>query len=96
MSLKVLHISSGNLYGGVETLLATLARERDACQEMEPHFALCFEGRLSSELSAVSIPATILGPVRTRAPWRCVADASLALKAGEKRVVNNLRIRKYV
>jgi glycosyltransferase involved in cell wall biosynthesis len=68
MPLKVLHISSGNLYGGVETLLATLARESGSCHDMEPHFALCFEGRLSSELSA-STPATILGPVRTRAPW---------------------------
>jgi hypothetical protein len=28
MPLKVLHVSSGNLYGGVETLLATLSPER--------------------------------------------------------------------
>ena len=48
--MKVLHISSGNLYGGVEVLLATLAREQACCPEMEPHFALCFEGRLSPEL----------------------------------------------
>ena len=72
MPLKVLHVSSGNLYGGVETLLVTLARERGACPQMEPHFALCFEGRLSSELAALHIPATILGPVRTRAPWTIV------------------------
>jgi glycosyltransferase involved in cell wall biosynthesis len=69
MPLKVLHISSGNLYGGVETLLATLARERGSCPETEPRFALCFEGRLSSKLSALATPATILGPARTRAPW---------------------------
>ncbi|MFZ1103771.1 MAG: glycosyltransferase [Hyphomicrobiaceae bacterium] len=72
MPLKVLHVSSGNLYGGVETLLVTLAREHGACPQMESHFALCFEGRLSSELAAFDNPATILGPVRTRAPWTIV------------------------
>ena len=45
--MRVLHIHSGNLYGGVETLLVTLARHRDLAPEMESHFALCFKGRLS-------------------------------------------------
>jgi hypothetical protein len=72
MPLRVLHISSGNLYGGVETLLATLARERAARPGMEPHFALCFEGRVASELAALSGPVAMLGPVRTRAPWTIV------------------------
>jgi glycosyltransferase involved in cell wall biosynthesis len=86
MPLKVLHISSGNLYGGVETLLTTLARERGACPDMEPHFALCFEGRLSSELSALSTPVTILGAVRTRAPWT-IARARRTLR----RAIEELR-----
>ncbi len=38
--MRVLHVYSGNLYGGVETLLVTLARHRDLCPEMEPHFAI--------------------------------------------------------
>ncbi len=50
--MRVLHVHSGNMYGGVETLLVTLARHRDLCPEMEPHYALCFEGRLSEELTA--------------------------------------------
>jgi glycosyltransferase involved in cell wall biosynthesis len=68
--MKVLHVSSGNLFGGVETVLATLARERASAPGMEPHFALCFSGRLSEELSAAGTPATLLGPIRSRYPWQ--------------------------
>jgi hypothetical protein len=73
MPLNVLHISLSNLHGGVETVLAPLAPDRSRRPAMEPHFALRFEGRLSSELSALSTPASIIGPVRTRSPWMIVA-----------------------
>jgi glycosyltransferase involved in cell wall biosynthesis len=71
--MRVLHIHSGNLYGGVETLLVTLARHRDLCPNLEPHFALCFEGRLSEELAAAETPVYLLGNVRVSRPvslWR--------------------------
>ena len=68
--MKVLHVSSGNLYGGVEALLATLSRERACCPEMEPAFALCFRGRLSDQLAALGTPAADLGRVQTRYPWQ--------------------------
>ena len=68
--MKVLHVSSGNLYGGVEALLATLSRERACCPEMEPVFALCFQGRLSDQLAGLGTPAADLGSVQTRYPWQ--------------------------
>ena len=68
--MKVLHLSSGNLYGGVETLLATLSRERAVCPEMEPAFALCFQGRLSTQLDELGTLAADLGNVQTRFPWQ--------------------------
>src|SRR5947209_13966744 len=71
--MRVLHVHSGNLYGGVETLLLTLARYRNLCPAMEPEFALCFEGRLSEELTAAKVPFHFLGEVRVRRPitvWR--------------------------
>jgi glycosyltransferase involved in cell wall biosynthesis len=71
--MRVLHIYSGNLYGGIETMLVTLARERSLCPEMEPHFALCFEGRLSDELHAAGAQVHQLGNVRASQPqtvWR--------------------------
>jgi glycosyltransferase involved in cell wall biosynthesis len=66
--MRVLHVHSGNLYGGVETMLTTLARRRDACPEMEPHFALCFEGRLGEELVASGARVHRLPNVRVSRP----------------------------
>ncbi len=67
--MRVLHLHSGNLYGGVETLLATLAREASRCPALEHSFALCFEGRLSEELRAASAsPVHMLGATRVRSP----------------------------
>lgn len=71
--MRVLYIHSGNLYGGVETLLVTLARHRDLCSSIEPHYALCFEGRLSEELAEAGVPVHPLGNVRVSRPatvWR--------------------------
>jgi glycosyltransferase involved in cell wall biosynthesis len=71
--MRVLHIHSGNLYGGVETLLVTLARHRDLSPQMESHFALCFEGLLSEQLRASGVPVHHLGHVKARQPlsvWR--------------------------
>lgn len=67
--MRVLHINSGNLYGGIETLLATLARLRLLCQDMEPEFALCFEGRSSGELRQTGVAVHRLNPVRVSRPW---------------------------
>jgi glycosyltransferase involved in cell wall biosynthesis len=67
--VRILHLHSGNLYGGVETLLVTLASLRRLCPGMEPHFALCFEGRLSRELSSTGVPVHHLGRVRISQPW---------------------------
>ncbi len=68
--MKVLHIYAGNLFGGIETLLLTLARARDLYPQMESEFALCFEGRLSQELAATGVKVHQLGEVRLRDPWQ--------------------------
>jgi glycosyltransferase involved in cell wall biosynthesis len=67
--MRVLYLHAGNLYGGVESTAVTIARYRHLCPEMEPHFAVCFEGRLSRELAATGVSTTILGDVRIRHPW---------------------------
>jgi glycosyltransferase involved in cell wall biosynthesis len=66
--MRVLHIVSGRLYGGVETALVTMARCRLLCPEIEPEFALCFDGRLRDELTAAGTPVHMLGEVRVRHP----------------------------
>jgi glycosyltransferase involved in cell wall biosynthesis len=67
--LRVLHLHSGNMYGGVETMLVTLARLRQLCPSMEPHFGLCYEGRLSRELQSAGVPVYFFGGVRISRPW---------------------------
>src|SRR5947208_3625713 len=67
--MRVLHVTTGNLYGGVETCLMTLARSRGLCPEMEPSFAVCFRGRLWDELTAAGVPVYQLRPTRVSRPW---------------------------
>jgi len=66
--MRVLHITSGNMYGGVETFLATLARESAAVPEMECEFAVCVEGRCSEELALLGHVPHLLGHTRISRP----------------------------
>jgi glycosyltransferase involved in cell wall biosynthesis len=68
-TLRVLHCSAGNLHGGVETVLSTLARQRALNPRLEPEFALCFEGQSSAELRATGAAVHVLGPARMSRPW---------------------------
>jgi glycosyltransferase involved in cell wall biosynthesis len=70
--MRVLHVTSGNMYGGVETFLATLARESAAAPEMDSSFAVCFEGRFSRELAALGRAPHVLGAVRLSRPHTVV------------------------
>jgi glycosyltransferase involved in cell wall biosynthesis len=71
---RLLHVHSGNLYGGIERVLITLA-----AQSTRHRFALAFTGQLADELRATrEAGATaevqtdlvrILAPVRFSRPW---------------------------
>lgn len=67
--VRILHLHSGNLYGGVETLLFTLASLRHLCPTMESHYALCYGGRLFDELTSAGALVHELGKVRISQPW---------------------------
>ncbi len=69
---SILHVYSGNLYGGIETLLVTLARTAAVDPSMRMEYALCFEGRLRDELEAAGAIVHDLGPVRFRKPWSII------------------------
>lgn len=71
--MKVLHLYSGNLFGGIERLLVTLAKFRYLVPEMEPEFALCFRGQVWTELEAEGVPVHDLGGVRFSRPWTVLA-----------------------
>jgi len=66
--MHVLHVSAGNLHGGLETVLVTLARCRALSPELQSEFALCFAGRAENELRAAGATVHRLGEVRVRWP----------------------------
>jgi glycosyltransferase involved in cell wall biosynthesis len=68
-AVRVLHVAAGNLFGGVETFLVTLARYRESVPQLESEFALCFDGRLGAELRRASATVHQLGSVRLRNPF---------------------------
>jgi glycosyltransferase involved in cell wall biosynthesis len=66
--MKVIHVHSGNLYGGVETTLMAQVRNAHLCPQMSLSFALCFEGRFSEELHDEHADVTFIGHCRIRNP----------------------------
>ncbi len=67
--LRVLHLNAGNLYGGIETALRSLARLQFKCQGMQFEFGLCFDGRHRDELLETGSSVHSLGSVRLSRPW---------------------------
>jgi glycosyltransferase involved in cell wall biosynthesis len=78
--LRVAHLVAGNLFGGVETILVTLARYRSAAPDMVPLFVACYEGRLSEELARLGERVHLLGGARASRPLS-VLRARHALKS---------------
>ena len=71
--MRVLHVHSGNLYGGVETFLLSLARFRDLAPSMDMSVALTADGRIAADLRRAGVPVAILGEARLSRPlsvWR--------------------------
>ena len=68
MVVTVLHLCAGNLYGGIERIVAECAMGRRLAPAMRPRFATCFDGRLAAELEAAGVPCDRLGDVRASRP----------------------------
>ena len=83
--MRLLHVYSGNLYGGVEAMLVVLAREAASCPGLEPEFALCFDGRLAQELRACGSVVHILGAVRASRPASILRARSALRKVLKER-----------
>ena len=57
------------MYGGIESMLATMARHRLSIAPDSMEFALCFDGRIAGEIRAEGATVHLIGGVRARAPW---------------------------
>lgn len=78
--MRLLHVYSGNLFGGVESMLLACARVPADASGLEHAFALCFDERLASELRALGARVHLLGPVRMSRP----ASAHVSRQALER------------
>lgn len=78
MTRRALHVHPGNLFGGIETVLLTIARH--ALSDLRHDFAICFPGRLVDELGAARARVARLPPARLSRPWT-VRRARLDLMA---------------
>jgi glycosyltransferase involved in cell wall biosynthesis len=67
--VRVLHLCAGNLYGGVERIVAECAADRALCPGMSASFAVCFEGRLAQEIDQTGAPCARLGAAKLSRPW---------------------------
>src|SRR3954469_6532630 len=78
--INVLHVAVGNLFGGIETMLLTLARHRNEIPGLRQEFSVCFDGRLSDELEGLGATVHRVGPVRASRPW-LIAGARQKLRS---------------
>jgi glycosyltransferase involved in cell wall biosynthesis len=68
-TLQVLHLSAGNLYGGVEKGLSTLAHVGTMISSPANEFGLCYNGTLQKELLQLGARVHDFGPTRFARPW---------------------------
>ena len=64
--MNVLHVHSGNMFGGVERMLVTLAPATAGVAPLHSSYALCFDGQVGAALTAGGATVYPLGPVRAR------------------------------
>jgi glycosyltransferase involved in cell wall biosynthesis len=71
--VRILHVASGRLFGGIERMLATLAASDALAPGLESSFALCARGRASEEIGTARRRVDWLGDARLSRPgsvWR--------------------------
>lgn len=68
--MHLLHVTNGNLFGGVERALLAFARAADlAGTDFRQTFAVAYDGRLRAELEAAGADVVTFGAARARRPW---------------------------
>jgi glycosyltransferase involved in cell wall biosynthesis len=64
-----MHLSAGNLYGGVESVLVSLGRYSHFSPRLQHEFILLHRGRFSEELAAEGQVFHVIPPARLSRPW---------------------------
>ena len=74
--MRVVHVASGRLFGGIEQMLITLARCRGVTPAVDVSFAVAAPGRLEEDLRATGVEIVSLGDVRLSRPASIVQARS--------------------
>ena len=81
--MRLLHVTAGNLFGGIERMLLTMASIAEG--ECGHEIAVSFDGRRARELRDAASPPHLLGEARFRRPdsvWRARRALRRLLAAG--------------
>src|SRR5262245_52313911 len=73
MITRILHLGAGNLFGGIEVNLLTLARFGAACPDMTTDYGFCFDGKAADELRKAGCTVHVFGAARLSRPWSVMA-----------------------
>ena len=82
--VSVLHVSAGNLFGGIERMLLAFARNGDCRPGMKHTFGLCFHGGVGDELSSSGAAVYYFGKASFRNPlavWLARRNMRLLLQS---------------
>jgi glycosyltransferase involved in cell wall biosynthesis len=69
LPLRVLHLHTGNIMGGVESILLSLVRHSPLAPDLKMDFALCHEGFFARDLVDAGARVRGLRPVSYGRPW---------------------------
>lgn len=70
--MKVIHLYSGNRFGGVERILIKLVNQRQFTSELEQEFIIVFKDKLSEALEHEGAKVKTLFPVSFSRPWTII------------------------
>jgi glycosyltransferase involved in cell wall biosynthesis len=84
-ALRILHLHSGNMIGGIESALETFAAFAPTCPEMQQEFALAFDGPLAGRLRSSTSAVHLLPPVQLRNPLSVIRSRRALLRLLRRR-----------
>lgn len=69
--MKVVHLYAGNLFGGREKMLISLAQQQFQGAQAQHDFVVCFPGKLADSLAETGAMTYLIGPGRVQLsrPW---------------------------
>jgi glycosyltransferase involved in cell wall biosynthesis len=78
--LRILHLHSGNMIGGIESALQTIAAFAHTCPQLQQEFALAFDGAFAERLRSAAGCVHLLPTVQLRNPVSVIRSRRALLR----------------